>query len=81
MTRIEQHGGGNVARAIGLYCFAILMLSVMDVLIKWLSADYSTIQIVVFRSGFGLLPLAFVIARSGGLAALKTRRWPMQNQQ
>lgn len=77
MTRIEQQGGGTVARAIGLYSFAILMLSVMDVLIKWLSADYSTIQIVVFRSGFGLVPLAFVIARSGGLAALKTRRWTM----
>ncbi len=76
MNTIEQHGGVTVARAIGLYSFAILMLSVMDVLIKWLSAEYSTVQIVVFRSGFGLVPVLFMVARSGGLTALKSRRWP-----
>lgn len=75
MTTIEQHSGSTVARAIGLYSFAILMLSVMDVLIKWLSADYSTVQIVAFRSGFGLVPVLFMVARSGGLTALQTKRW------
>ena len=76
MITIEQHSSGVIARAIGLYSFAILVLSLMDVLIKWLSAEYSTVQIVFFRSVFGLVPLVFVIARSGGLAALKTRKWP-----
>ncbi|NNG05027.1 MAG: DMT family transporter [Inquilinus sp.] len=67
--------GRIVARGIGLYCFAIVLLSVMDAMIKWMSAGYPTVQIVFFRSLFGLAPLVFVVARSGGLAALATRRW------
>ncbi len=75
MTSLEQQTSGVIVRAIGLYSFAILLLSLMDVLIKWLSAEYSTVQIVFFRSLFGLLPLVVLIPRSGGLAALKTKRW------
>ncbi|MEQ8966481.1 MAG: DMT family transporter [Azospirillaceae bacterium] len=61
-------------RAIGLYCMAILVLSLMDVAIKWLSADYHTLQILFFRAGFAMIPLAFLVARGGGIAALRTRR-------
>ena len=75
MTGLEHNDSVAVARAIGLYSFAILLLSLMDVLIKWLSADYSTVQIVFFRSLFGLLPLVVLIPRSGGLSSLRTRRW------
>ena len=77
MTTIEQQGSGTIARAIGLYSVAILLLSVMDVLIKWLSAEYSTVQIVFFRALFGMVPMLFLLPRAGGLAALKTRRWPL----
>lgn len=66
--------GSPVARGIGLYTLAILLLSVMDALIKWLTADYSTMQIVFFRSLFGLLPLGILVMKSGGLGALRTRR-------
>jgi drug/metabolite transporter (DMT)-like permease len=65
---------GNL-QAIGLYVVAMGLLSVMDALIKWLSADYHTFQILAFRSLFGLVPiLALVMVAQGGLAALKTRR-------
>ena len=76
MTTIEQQGSATIARAIGLYSIAILLLSVMDVLIKWLSAEYSTVQIVFFRALFGMVPMLFLLPRAGGLGALKTRRWP-----
>jgi len=66
--------GNAPLRAIGLYCLAVLVLSLMDVAIKWLSADFHTLQILFFRSIFALIPLWFLIARSGGLPALRTRR-------
>lgn len=54
--------------------FAVFAFSVMDALIKWLSADYPTLQIIFFRGLFAFLPLSVFIARQGGLAALRTRR-------
>ena len=75
MTSLQHQSSGTIARAIGLYSLAIFLLAMMDVLIKWLSTDYSTVQIVFFRSVFGLVPLALLLPRSGGLAALRTRRW------
>lgn len=64
----------TAARGIALYTWAILVMSVMDAVIKWLSADYPTIQIVFFRSLFGLLPLAVLAVRAGGLAHFRTQR-------
>src|SRR3546814_6048122 len=66
--------GHPVARGIGLYVLAIFLLSVMDAVIKWLAPDYPTMQIVFFRSLFGLLPLAVLVTRAGGVAALRTGR-------
>ncbi len=53
---------------------ASLAFSVMSLLGKWLSAGYPVGEIVFFRCVFALLPLAWVIQRSGGIATLKTRR-------
>lgn len=61
--------------AIGTYVVAMAVLTVMDATIKWLSADYHTLQILAFRSLFGFIPvLAFVMVAQGGLSALATRR-------
>ena len=46
----------------------------MDVLIKLLSTDYDTFQIVFFRSTVALLPISILIARSGGRQAIRTTR-------
>jgi len=64
----------SVPRGIGLLMLALLVFAVMDVLIKWTSSTYGTLQIVFFRSAFGLLPLMLLVARSGGFALLKTSR-------
>ena len=52
----------------------VLLFSIMDAMVKWLVADYPVHQIVFFRTVFALLPCLYFIARSGGLATLRTRR-------
>lgn len=65
---------GATRRGIVLMIAGIFVVSVMDALIKWLTASYPSIQIVMLRCLFGLLPLFVIIALRGGLAALRTRR-------
>ena len=71
---VSSSAGREAAGGIGLYVLAVFLLAVMDVLIKWLSASYSTGQIVFFRALFGLLPVTVVVVTSGGLATLRTKR-------
>ena len=52
----------------------VLLFSIMDAMVKWLVAAYLVHQIVFFRTVFALLPCLYFIARSGGLATLRTRR-------
>ncbi len=71
--------GGAAARSetlqgIGLIALAMALLSAMDAVVKWLAADYSTIQLMFFRSVFAFLPLAPLVLRSGWAASLRTRR-------
>ncbi|MCG8595722.1 MAG: DMT family transporter [Kiloniellales bacterium] len=61
-------------QGIGLITLAIALLSAMDTLVKWLSSDYSTIQIMFFRSVFAFLPLAPLVLRAGWAGSLHTRR-------
>lgn len=49
--------------------------SVMDAIIKWLTADYPVTQVVALRSWFGLpLLCLFALYGGGGLRSLRTRR-------
>lgn len=65
----------GAAQGMLLMIAAIGLFAVMDATIKGLRAEgYGTMQIVFFRSFFGLIPLAVLIARSGGLRAIATRR-------
>ena len=59
---------------IGLAALAFGLFSVMDALVKWLSAAYPVPQILVFNALFALVPVAVMVARRGGLAQLRTRR-------
>ena len=52
----------------------IVGFSVMDAIIKWLTADYPVAQVVALRSWFGLPLLCFVALWGTNLNALKTRR-------
>ncbi len=71
--------GATTARAetlqgIGLIALAMALLSAMDAVVKWLAADYSTIQLMFFRSVFAFLPLAPLVLRSGWAGSLRTQR-------
>jgi len=64
------------AHALGLGCgmLAFAMFSVMDALIKWLSAAYPIHQLVFSNAVFALVPVLLWAWRSGGFARLRTRR-------
>lgn len=51
--------------AIGLMCLAIALFSIMSALAKSLGSTYSVIQIILFRSAFALIPVAFAIRHVG----------------
>ncbi len=64
---------------IGILCVlaSTFFFNVLNALAKWLTADYSVIEITFFRNLFAFLPcLAFVLA-GPGLDALKTGRLPL----
>ncbi len=64
----------DVARGIGFMLLAVLLFATMDLVIKWVAADYPIVQIVFFRNLFAFLPIALSLRRGGGgLALLRTR--------
>ncbi len=67
---------GAERSGLGIVCalFAVLCFSIADVTAKWLGASYAPLQIVFLRYLFGLLPVAFLVWRLGGLDALRTER-------
>jgi len=62
------------ASGIALGALAFGLFSIMDALVKWLSAVYSVPQLVVFNALFALIPIAVVIVQRGGLLQLRTGR-------
>lgn len=67
--------GGKSLIGIAWFQVAILCFAVMDAAIKYLTADFGTWQIMFFRGFFSLIPIAVLVARSGGgLGTLRTRR-------
>lgn len=69
-TQSIESPGRGIAYAVA----GVLVFSIQDALAKWLVADYSVAQIIFFRGIFALIPCAFIVHRSGGWAALRTRR-------
>jgi drug/metabolite transporter (DMT)-like permease len=62
------------ASGLGLGALAFGLFSIMDALIKWLSATYPVPQLLVCNALFALLPVAVMVVRRGGLPQLRTRR-------
>lgn len=74
MIAETQAPSDRIVRGIGLYVVAIVLLASMDAIIKWLTTDYTTQQIVFFRAAFGLLPILTILAVRGRFRDLRTRR-------
>lgn len=60
----------------GILCLlgAVVLLTVSDSIIKWLSPRLALHEIMLFRSLFAMIVVAFIIKLEGGLTILKTRR-------
>ena len=65
----DRPGLGIVMMLSGIAAFAV-----MDAIVKWLTADYSVIQIAAMRSWFGLPLLTLFALRGGSLRQLHSRR-------
>ncbi len=63
-----------IGAGLGLGALAFALFTVMDALVKWLSATYPVPELVFTNSLFALLPVLVVSLRRGGLARLRTRR-------
>jgi drug/metabolite transporter (DMT)-like permease len=62
------------AAGLGLGALAFGLFSMMDALVKWLSATYPVPQILVCNALFALVPVGAMVVRRGGLPQLRTRR-------
>ncbi len=62
----------DTGRGIALMVLAVGIYSVMDAMVKWLGPSYPVLEIVFFRSLFAFIPIAYILRRSGSLAALRT---------
>lgn len=63
----------RIAHGIGFALLAFGMLSCADAAVKWLGDRYSVLQIIFISHFFALIPVAFLIRREGGWAALRPR--------
>jgi drug/metabolite transporter (DMT)-like permease len=67
-------GAPAATAGIGLGALAFGLFSLMDALVKWLSATYPVPQILVCNALFALVPVGAMVVRQGGLPQLRTRR-------
>jgi drug/metabolite transporter (DMT)-like permease len=64
----------RITAGVGLGAIAFGLFSLMDALVKWLSATYPVPQILLCNALFALVPVGAVVVRRGGLPQLRTRR-------
>lgn len=62
------------ARGIAFMCAAALAFTIVDALVKWLTTSYPTMELVFFRGLFAFIPILALVARSGGVSAVRTYR-------
>ncbi len=70
---IARDTASDTGRGIALMVLAVGLYSIMDAMVKWLGPSYPTMELVFFRSLFAFIPIAYVLWRSGSLAALRTK--------
>ncbi|MBI1774335.1 MAG: DMT family transporter [Proteobacteria bacterium] len=63
----------DIKRGIAYMSASVLLFALLNVLVKWLMETYAAPQVLLFRSLFAVIPCAWLIWRSGGIAVLRTR--------
>lgn len=71
MTHIVENGT-NTPRGIAFMLLAVAGFSTMDMLIKAMDARYPVVELVFFRSLFGLIPITLAILMTEGFRVFKT---------
>jgi len=71
-ARADQ--GRQTLAGIGSMILAVGLFAVMDAIVKWLAETFPLIELIFFRSAFAMVPLAIMMARSGGLGLLWVTR-------
>ena len=66
--------GRQTLAGIGSMVLAVGLFAVMDAIVKWLAETFPLIELIFFRSTFALVPLAIMMARSGGVRLLRVTR-------
>lgn len=69
---LAQTQGDRVGLGLAYAGAGMLLMSIMDTIVKWLSTGYPVSEILVFRNLFGLLPLLVALAMTGGVKTLRT---------
>lgn len=69
---LTQTGNDRVGLGIAYAIAGMLMMSIMDTIVKWLSTGYPVSEIMVFRNAFGLLPLLVALAISRDYQSLRS---------
>jgi drug/metabolite transporter (DMT)-like permease len=73
-SAVADSAASAATAGIGLGALAFGLFSLMDALVKWLSAGYPVPQILVCNALFALVPVGAMVVRRGGLPQLRTRR-------
>ena len=68
----DSGAGSPVLRGILMMVIAVFLFTCMDAVVKWVGQTYPTGQIVFFRNLVAFLPVSLFVARTGGLAVLRT---------
>lgn len=74
-------GAGRIgvrAQGILVFCLSTVLLTVQDALTKLLTDTYSPVEALFYRGGAALIPVAVIVAFSGGWRRLRSAR-PMTN--
>lgn len=70
-------GAGRIgmrAQGILVFCLSTVLLTVQDALTKLLTDTYSPVEVLFYRGGAALIPVAMIVGFSGGWRRLRTTR-------
>jgi drug/metabolite transporter (DMT)-like permease len=64
----------DMRRAVAYACVSVVLGSLLNVGVKWLSDTYPAVELTFFRCVFGFVPVMFIVRGAGGVRTLRTRR-------
>jgi drug/metabolite transporter (DMT)-like permease len=64
----------DIRRAVAYTCVSVVLGSLLNVGVKWLSDTYPAVELTFFRCMSGFVPVMFVVRGAGGVTTLRTRR-------